>query len=66
MDKNSGSTDTGAVAFKPGPPPRVPKEVLRLIVHPLGLRNGKRLFENKDDRRVLEFVDTRTLGTGVI
>jgi dihydrofolate reductase len=39
---------------------------LRLIVHPLVLGNGKRLFENKDDRRVLEFVDTRTLGTGVI
>jgi len=39
---------------------------LRLIVHPLVLGNGKRLFEDKDDRRGLEFVDTRTLGTGVI
>jgi len=39
---------------------------LRLIVNPLVLGNGKQLFENKDDRRVLEFVDTRTLGTGVI
>ena len=32
----------------------------------LVLENGKRLFEDKDDRRSLEFVDTRTLGTGVI
>jgi len=27
MAKNSGSTDTGAAAFEPGPPQGVPKEV---------------------------------------
>ena len=41
-------------------------EELRLIFHPLILGNGKRLFEDMDDRRSLEFVDTRTLGTGVL
>ena len=41
-------------------------EELRLILHPLILGNGKRLFEDMDDRRSLEFVDTMTLGTGVL
>jgi len=41
-------------------------EELRVIFHPLILGNGKRLFEDMDDRRSLEFVDTRTLGTGVL
>ena len=41
-------------------------EELRLIFHPLILGNGKRLFEDMDDRRSLEFVDTRTLGTGIL
>jgi dihydrofolate reductase len=41
-------------------------EELRLIFHPLILGNGKRLFEDMDDRRSLEFVDTMTLGTGVL
>jgi dihydrofolate reductase len=41
-------------------------EELRFIFHPLILGNGKRLFEDMDDRRSLEFVDTMTLGTGVL
>jgi dihydrofolate reductase len=41
-------------------------EELRFIFHPLILGNGKRLFEDMDDRRSLEFVDTMTLSTGVL
>jgi dihydrofolate reductase len=41
-------------------------EELRFIFHPLNLGNGKRLFEDMDDRRSLEFVDTMTLSTGVL
>jgi dihydrofolate reductase len=39
---------------------------LRLMVHPVVLGGGKRLFEDGDDRRALELVDSRTFGTGVL
>ena len=38
---------------------------LRLMVHPLVVGDGRRLFERGDDHR-LELVDTTTLSTGVI
>jgi dihydrofolate reductase len=41
-------------------------EELRLMVHPLVLGSGKRLFEDGDDRRGLELIDSRTFGTGVV
>jgi dihydrofolate reductase len=37
---------------------------LRLMVHPLILGGGKRLFE--DGRQALELVDSKTFGTGVV
>jgi dihydrofolate reductase len=37
---------------------------LRLMVHPLVLGTGKRLFE--DDRQALELVDSKAFGTGVL
>jgi dihydrofolate reductase len=39
---------------------------LRLMVHPLVVGSGKRLFENVGDQKALELVDTRTFGTGVL
>jgi dihydrofolate reductase len=39
---------------------------LRLMVHPVVLGSGKRLFEDGDDRRPLELVDSKTFGTGVL
>jgi len=39
---------------------------LRLMVHPVVLGNGKRLFEDGDDRKPLELIDSRTFGTGVV
>ena len=39
---------------------------LRLMVHPVVLGNGKRLFEEGDDREPLELIDSRTFGTGVL
>ena len=39
---------------------------LRLMVHPVVLRDGKCLFEDRGDRRALELVDSRTFGTGVV
>ncbi len=39
---------------------------LRLMVHPVILGGGKRLFEDGYDRRPLELVDSRTFGTGVV
>ena len=39
---------------------------LRLMVHPLVLRNGKRLFEEGGDRRALELVESRVFATGVL
>jgi len=39
---------------------------LRLMVHPVVLGGGKRLFEDGGDREDLELVDSRTLGMGVL
>ena len=39
---------------------------LRLMVHPIVLGGGKRLFEEGEDREALELVDSRTFGTGVV
>jgi dihydrofolate reductase len=38
----------------------------RLMVHPVILGGGKRLFEDGFDRRPLELIDSRTFGTGVV
>jgi dihydrofolate reductase len=39
---------------------------LRLMVHPVVLGSGKRLFEDGADRKPLELVDSRTFGSGVV
>ena len=39
---------------------------LRLMVHPVVLGRGKRLFEGWADRKVLELVDSKTFATGVL
>lgn len=39
---------------------------LRLIIHPIVLGSGKRLFEDGDDQKALELVDSRTFSTGVV
>jgi dihydrofolate reductase len=39
---------------------------LRLMVHPVILGGGRRLFEESGDRKALELVDSRTFGTGVV
>ena len=39
---------------------------LRLMVHPLILGGGKRLFEDEEDSKALELVDSETFGTGVV
>ena len=39
---------------------------LRLMVHPVVLGGGKRLFEDGVDRTALELVDSRTFATGVV
>jgi|SRR5215213_476234 dihydrofolate reductase len=39
---------------------------LGLMVHPIVLGSGKRLFEDGSDRKPLELVDSRTFGTGVL
>jgi dihydrofolate reductase len=39
---------------------------LRLMVHPVVLGGGKRLFEDGEDRKGLELVDSRTFATGVV
>jgi dihydrofolate reductase len=39
---------------------------LRLIVHPVILGSGKRLFEDGAGRRALELVDSTTFSTGVL
>ena len=39
---------------------------LRLMVHPVVLGRGKRLFEVGGDRMELELVDSRTFATGVL
>ena len=39
---------------------------LRLIVHPIVLGSGKRLFEEGGDQKALELVDSKKFGTGVL
>jgi dihydrofolate reductase len=39
---------------------------LRLMVHPIILGSGKRLFEDGDDWKPLELIDSRTFDTGVL
>jgi dihydrofolate reductase len=39
---------------------------LRLMVLPVVLGGGKRLFEDGGDRKVLELVDSKTFSTGVL
>jgi dihydrofolate reductase len=39
---------------------------LTLMVHPIILGRGKRLFDNGGDRKALELVDSKTFGTGVL
>jgi dihydrofolate reductase len=39
---------------------------LSLMVHPIVLGSGKRLFEEGSDQKVLELVDAKTFGTGVL
>jgi dihydrofolate reductase len=39
---------------------------LRLMVHPIILGSGKRLFEDGIDREALELVDSKTFGSGVV
>ena len=39
---------------------------LRLMVHPIVLGSGKRLFEDGGDRAALNLVDSKIFGTGVL
>jgi dihydrofolate reductase len=39
---------------------------LRLMVHPVVLGSGKRLFEEGSDQKRLDLVDSKTFGTGVL
>ena len=39
---------------------------LTLMVHPIVVGRGKRLFEEGGDRKALELVDSKTFGTGVL
>jgi dihydrofolate reductase len=39
---------------------------LGLMVHPIVLGSGKRLFEEGGDQKALELVDSKTFGTGVL
>jgi dihydrofolate reductase len=39
---------------------------LRLMVHPIILGSGKRLFEDEEDRKALKLVDSHTFATGVV
>jgi dihydrofolate reductase len=39
---------------------------LRLMVHPLVVGRGKRLFEEGGDQKALKLVDSKTFGTGVL
>jgi dihydrofolate reductase len=39
---------------------------LRLMVHPVILGGGKRLFEDEEDRKTLKLVDSHTFATGVV
>jgi dihydrofolate reductase len=39
---------------------------LRLMVHPVVLGSGKRLFEDEGDQKALELLDSKTFSTGVL
>ena len=39
---------------------------LRLMVHPVVMGSGKRLFEEGGDQKALKLVDSKTFGTGVL
>jgi dihydrofolate reductase len=39
---------------------------LRLMVHPIIVGSGKRLFEEGGDQKALDLVDSKTFGTGVL
>ncbi|HKH39412.1 MAG TPA: dihydrofolate reductase family protein [Rubrobacter sp.] len=39
---------------------------LRLMVHPIVVGSGRRLFEEGGDRKELELVDSKTFSTGVV
>ena len=39
---------------------------LRLMVFPVVVGKGKRLFDDGEDGRILELVDSKTFGTGVV
>jgi dihydrofolate reductase len=39
---------------------------IKLLVHPIVLGGGKRLFEEGGDRKALKLVDSKTFGTGVL
>jgi dihydrofolate reductase len=39
---------------------------LRLLLHPVVVGSGQRLFDETDERRGLELVDSHALGTGVV
>jgi dihydrofolate reductase len=39
---------------------------LRLMVHPIVVGSGKRLFEERSAQKVLELVDSKTFSTGVV
>ena len=39
---------------------------LRLLVHPIVVGSGKRLFESQDERIPLKLVESRTFSTGVL
>jgi dihydrofolate reductase len=39
---------------------------LTLLVHPVVLGSGKRLFEDRSDARALKLASSRTFGTGVV
>ena len=39
---------------------------LRLLVHPIVVGGGKRLFEERGERMALELVDSKTFSTGVL
>jgi dihydrofolate reductase len=39
---------------------------LRLMVHPVVVGSGKRLFEAGGDRKALELMDSKTFNTGVV
>jgi dihydrofolate reductase len=39
---------------------------LRLMLHPVVVGSGKRLFEDEGDQKALELVDSKTFSTGVL